>query len=65
MAENRLFILDSDHLSLYQRGHEALNTHLLQVPSKQIAITIVSVEESFSFGSVSGWTLINIVPMSH
>ena len=45
MAEKRLFILDSDHLSLHQRGHEPLKTHLLQVPSKQIAITIVSVEE--------------------
>ncbi|KHD06860.1 hypothetical protein PN36_07810 [Candidatus Thiomargarita nelsonii] len=45
MAENTLFILDSDHLSLHQRGHESLKTHLLEVPSKQIAITIISVEE--------------------
>jgi len=45
LTDNRLFILDSDHLSLHQRGHEPLKTHLLQVPSKQIAITIISVEE--------------------
>ncbi len=45
MAKNKLFILDSDHLSLHQRGHIPLKTHLLQVPTKQIAISIVSVEE--------------------
>ncbi len=40
-----LYILDSDHLSLYQRGYEPLKTHLLTVPPEQIAITIISVEE--------------------
>ena len=45
MAKKTLFILDSDHLSLHQRGHESLKMHLLDVSSKQIAITVISVEE--------------------
>ena len=40
-----LYILDSDHLSLYQRGHEPLGQRLLTVPPNQIAITVISVEE--------------------
>ena len=40
-----LYVLDSDHLSLYQRGHEPLRGYLLAVPPEQIAITIISVEE--------------------
>lgn len=40
-----LYILDSDHLSLYQRGHEALGQRLLNVSSNQVAITVISAEE--------------------
>ncbi|MGF1525017.1 MAG: type II toxin-antitoxin system VapC family toxin [Leptolyngbyaceae cyanobacterium] len=40
-----LYILDSDHLSLYQRGHEALGQRLLQVSPNQVAITVISAEE--------------------
>lgn len=40
-----LYILDSDHLSLYQRGHEPLSQRLITIPSDQIAITVISVEE--------------------
>ncbi len=40
-----LYVLDSDHLSLYQRGHEPLRTYLSTVPPERIAITIISVEE--------------------
>ena len=40
-----LYILDSDHLSLYQRGHKPLGKRLLTVPPDQIAITVISVEE--------------------
>ena len=40
-----LYILYSDHLSLYQRGHVSLGQRLLMVPSDQIAITVISVEE--------------------
>ena len=39
------YILDTDHLSLLQRGHEPLRQHLLDVSPDQIAITIISVEE--------------------
>ncbi|NEO94786.1 MAG: type II toxin-antitoxin system VapC family toxin [Moorea sp. SIO3G5] len=40
-----LYILDSDHLSLYQRGHEPLAQRLITIPPTQIAITVISVEE--------------------
>jgi tRNA(fMet)-specific endonuclease VapC len=40
-----LYVLDSDHLSLHQRGYEPLKPHLLTVPPKQLSITIISVEE--------------------
>jgi tRNA(fMet)-specific endonuclease VapC len=40
-----LYILDSDHLSLYQRGHQALGYQLLVIRPEQIAITVISVEE--------------------
>jgi tRNA(fMet)-specific endonuclease VapC len=40
-----LYILDSDHLSLYQRGHEPVGQRLLTIPSDQIAITVISAEE--------------------
>ena len=40
-----LYILDSDSLSLYQRGYEPLGQRLLALPSDQIAITVISVEE--------------------
>jgi tRNA(fMet)-specific endonuclease VapC len=40
-----LYLLDSDHLSLHQRGHEPLSTYLLKVPPDKICISIISVEE--------------------
>ena len=40
-----LYILDSDHLSLYQRGHELLGQRLLKIPPDRIAVTAISVEE--------------------
>ncbi len=40
-----LYILDSDHLSLYQRGHEPLGQQLLAISPNQIVITVISVEE--------------------
>lgn len=42
-----MYVLDSDHLSLHQRGHEELRHHLLSRPPEHICITIVSVEELF------------------
>lgn len=43
----RLYVLDTDHLSLHQRGHEPLKSHLLKISPEQIGITIISVEEIF------------------
>lgn len=40
-----LYILDSDHLSLYQRGHQPLGQRLITIPSDQIAIAVISAEE--------------------
>lgn len=40
-----MYILDSDHLSLYQRGHEPLRRYLSAISPEQIAITVISVEE--------------------
>jgi tRNA(fMet)-specific endonuclease VapC len=40
-----LFILDTDHLSLYQRDFEPLLSKLLSHPPNELAITIVTVEE--------------------
>ena len=39
------YILDSDHLSLHQRGHEAIKRKLFGISSNQVAIAIVSAEE--------------------
>jgi len=40
-----LYLLDSDHLSLYQRGYEPLRNYFLRIPPDQIFISIISVEE--------------------
>ena len=40
-----LFVLDTDHLSLFQRGYGPLLPRIRGTPASQIAITIVSVEE--------------------
>jgi tRNA(fMet)-specific endonuclease VapC len=40
-----LFVLDTDHLSLYQRDIEPLISRLLSHPPDELAITIVTVEE--------------------
>lgn len=39
------YVLDSDHLSLYQRGYEPLKAYFTIIPPENIAITIISVEE--------------------
>lgn len=39
------YILDTDHLSLYQRGHEPLQRYLFNLLPGQISITVVSAEE--------------------
>jgi tRNA(fMet)-specific endonuclease VapC len=40
-----LFVLDTDHLSLYQRDVEPLLSKLLSYPPNELAITIITVEE--------------------
>jgi tRNA(fMet)-specific endonuclease VapC len=40
-----LFVLDTDHLSLYQRDFEPLLSKLLSHPTDELAITIITVEE--------------------
>jgi tRNA(fMet)-specific endonuclease VapC len=40
-----LFALDTDHLSLFQRGHGPLLPRIRAVPASRMAITIISVEE--------------------
>jgi tRNA(fMet)-specific endonuclease VapC len=39
-----LFVLDTDHLSLYQRDFEPLISKLLSHPPNELAITIITVE---------------------
>jgi len=39
------YILDTDHVSLYQRGHVPLGERLTSTPEEQIALTIITVEE--------------------
>jgi len=39
------YILDTDHLSLYQRGHSLINIRLKNCQPNEIAITIITVEE--------------------
>jgi len=39
------YILDTDHISLAQRGHPQVSARILATPPEQIAITIVSVQE--------------------
>lgn len=39
------FILDTDHLSLFQRSHTAVTERVKSLPPEVLAITIVTVEE--------------------
>lgn len=45
-----LFILDTDHISLFQRGLSLRQERVTAVPSDQLAVTIISYEEQ-----VRGW----------
>ncbi|MGK7947787.1 MAG: type II toxin-antitoxin system VapC family toxin [Xenococcaceae cyanobacterium] len=40
-----LWILDTDHFSLFQRGHPIVVQRVINTNSQQLAITIISVEE--------------------
>jgi tRNA(fMet)-specific endonuclease VapC len=45
-----LLVLDTDTLSLYQRGHAAVSQHVASHPPADLAITVINVEEQ-----LSGW----------
>jgi tRNA(fMet)-specific endonuclease VapC len=45
-----LYVLDTDTLSLYQRGHPAVQQRVDSIGSNQLAITVITVEEQ-----LSGW----------
>ncbi len=45
-----LYVLDTDTFSLYQRGHSNLDQRIDAHPLKDLAITVVTVEEQ-----LSGW----------
>ena len=40
-----LFVLDTDHLSLFRFGHERVAARIALQPPAEVAITIISVEE--------------------
>ncbi|MDQ3009943.1 MAG: hypothetical protein M3X11_04480 [Acidobacteriota bacterium] len=41
-----VYILDTDHLSLYQRGDAKLLSRFEQIPPQQIVITVITAEEA-------------------
>src|SRR5437762_77949 len=45
-----LFVLDTDHLTLYQRGHPAVVARVRATTPNEIATTIISIEEQ-----LRGW----------
>ena len=55
-----LYVLDTDMLTLYRRGHEAVMRQALMHPPEDLAITVITVEEQ-----LSGWyTLLRRVKIS-
>lgn len=45
-----LYVLDTDHVSLFQRGHPIVLQHLSTVAPANLAVTIITVEEQ-----MRGW----------
>jgi tRNA(fMet)-specific endonuclease VapC len=45
-----LYVLDTDHLSLYRRGQAAVVRRVEAIPADQLAITVITIEEQ-----LSGW----------
>ena len=45
-----LYVFDTDSLSLYARGNDAILDRRARVPAEDIAVTVVTVEEQ-----ISGW----------
>ncbi|HEW97364.1 MAG: type II toxin-antitoxin system VapC family toxin [Candidatus Parabeggiatoa sp. nov. 3] len=42
---NKLYILDTDHVSLFQRQHPVVVQHLAGINAKTLAVTIITVDE--------------------
>ena len=42
-----LFLLDTDHVSLLQRGNPHVIAHLAQISPEQIAVSVITVAEQF------------------
>jgi tRNA(fMet)-specific endonuclease VapC len=45
-----LYVLDTDHLSLYRHGHKTVSARIEATPASDLAITIVTIEEQ-----LTGW----------
>ncbi|MBI4583127.1 MAG: type II toxin-antitoxin system VapC family toxin [Planctomycetes bacterium] len=45
-----LYIIDTDHLTLYRYGHPQVTARIEATPPEQLAITIISIEEQ-----LTGW----------
>jgi tRNA(fMet)-specific endonuclease VapC len=45
-----LYVLDTDQLRLFSRGHESVHARLVGLPPEQVAITVVTAEEQ-----LGGW----------
>jgi tRNA(fMet)-specific endonuclease VapC len=41
----KLYVLDTDHVSLFQRKHPQVTTRVGEKPPEQLAVTIITVEE--------------------
>lgn len=46
-----LWVLDTDTLSLWLRGHEAIAAQVARTPPQQLAVTIITVEEILRGGT--------------
>lgn len=40
-----MFILDTDHVSLFQRDHPGVVAHVLETPPDRLAVTVITLEE--------------------
>ncbi|CBN53998.1 hypothetical protein OSCI_440012 [Kamptonema sp. PCC 6506] len=42
-----LWVLDTDHVSLFQQNHPIVSSRISAVNSDEIAVTVITVEEQF------------------
>lgn len=41
----KLYLLDTDHFSLFERGHQPVVDRFAQTPAHEIGITVITAEE--------------------